>query len=773
MTITSTQKTEILKIAIGLFNAAPGCNYLCEMTNLVEDGMTISQLADTLATHPFFTDRMMAGRATTESQVAVLMDNFELMVDDTSTSAGSQAQAYFTNLISSGVGFGQIVYQAVKYLSDTPAPEFWRTAGLLDEKAVVAGDYSREHSSDDLSVLQNVLSGVFYSDPGLYDPVPSGTFVLTAGPDTIVGYDYSDTIIGDNTSINNSDRIDGGNGIDVFKVFVSFNAATNQLPTISNVETIYFISLEDMDQDFSALTQATTGIDKIIIGNASTLNGKTITTTSGQSLSLASSTATAGAVRWSAGITDTTLNLVLEGYQITATGTALSALTITGAAATTLNIDSAGAANQIGTFTGPATVGYHVITGDQSLIYTLAAADVTALNSINASANMGGVTVFGNVGVTRSGFVFTGGCSKDTITFADNEFTILTNGTQLNGGNGTDKIGLSDTVISAAEAAKIQAAIGFEKIGLNADITLNASVLSNYKIFDIDTPELTQVINNLATGSTVNVGIGARTPFTATSLTIAGAPGVNDVTINLGGAGDLNAHTISTLVTTGLTDIKISSLGTVANAITAVANSDNSNFTITGDRDLSISLAASTAINSQVDASAFGGKLTINGSDIIGSGDTIQGGNRVDTINGGKGADTMTGAVGADIFSFTATAGAHAGGITFGIADVITDFLIGIDKLQFSSVNDVVSGQQTSVQAAVTALTASATATQIADAMATVNTTNLGVSFAALSGNTYVLYETTGASTGAAADDIFIKLTGVTTAPTFAADVIA
>ncbi len=57
--------------------------------------------------------------------------------------------------------------------------------------------------------------------------------------------------------------------------------------------------------------------------------------------------------------------------------------------------------------------------------------------------------------------------------------------------------------------------------------------------------------------------------------------------------------------------------------------------------------------------------------------------------------------------------------------------------------------------------------------MATANTTNLGVSFAVFEGSTYVLYETTGAGTGVVADDVFIKLTGVTTLPTFAADVIA
>ncbi len=145
----------------------------------------------------------------------------------------------------------------------------------------------------------------------------------------------------------------------------------------------------------------------------------------------------------------------------------------------------------------------HVITGDQSLQYTLPATNITALSNINASANTGGVTVHADAALTQARFTFLGSTGNDTITFADNEFTTLTKGIQLNGGAGIDKIGLSDTAVTAVEAAKIQAATGFEKIGLNADITLDASALSNYKIFDIDTPELTQAIYNLATGSTI------------------------------------------------------------------------------------------------------------------------------------------------------------------------------------------------------------------------------------------------------------------------------
>jgi hypothetical protein len=110
------------------------------------------------------------------------------------------------------------------------------------------------------------------------------------------------------------------------------------------------------------------------------------------------------------------------------------------------------------------------------------------------------------------------------------------------------------------------------------------------------------------------------------------------------------------------------------------------------------------------------------------------------------------------------------------VADVITDFLAGTDKLQFTGVADVVSAEQAAVQAAVTALNGGAGATdaQIATAMALANTTDLGVAFAVYGGNTYVYFETTGANTNyVEATSVFIKLLGVIAAPTYAADVIA
>jgi len=70
---------------------------------------------------------------------------------------------------------------------------------------------------------------------------------------------------------------------------------------------------------------------------------------------------------------------------------------------------------------------------------------------------------------------------------------------------------------------------------------------------------------------------------------------------------------------------------------------------------------------------------------------TIIGGSGNDKIAGAGGADTLTGGVGADIFILKATADSAPG-----LADFITDFLAGTDKIDLSLIdsNSVLSGNQ-------------------------------------------------------------------------------
>lgn len=777
MAISITQQTEISKVVVGLFNAAPGSVYLSELAALVEGGMTPSQLADTLAASPAFTTGVLNGKVTIDSQVDVLMHNFGITAG---SDASADAKHYFTDQLNANVGFGQIVFDAGVFLLTTTDPKFTPIETLLENKAKVASAYSNIPSSiTDLSTLQNVLAGVKGDKPytdadvaAILDKVnPAGeTFTLTTGVDVIAGTSGNDTIIADNTGttkqLSAADQINGGAGTaDTLKIYLAAADTATGQPALSNIENVW--------TNGGAITAytAATGTTGLIV-EAPVANTAATYTLAGQDLTLqsfATTAATTTTVAKDAAGTQTAQKITLNGFADNDPAAVLNTIDVTGAGITTLNLMASGAnsetnlANTVG-----AAIKTVNISGDKNLNVAESAAMVAAVTTIDASAATGKVSVDVSAGALSATFKYTGGAGTDTVKFADGALALLTSGSQLNGGAGdSDKISILDTALDATETARLNQATGFEVLGLNAAITLNAGTLTGIKSFSVDTTALTQTISNMATGSTTTITAAAPT-----SLTLGTATGINDTSVVLG--NDTSAGiTVAALVTTGITNVTVTSNGTAANAITALTNSDNSVFTLKGAQDLTLALAAGTAVGSQVDGSAATGKLTLTGSQLVGSGDVIKGGSGNDTIDGGKGADTLTGGAGVDTFKFDGAAAANSSGATFGQADVITDFVAGTDKLQFAGVADVVSGEQATVQSSVTALVAGSTDAQIATAMATANTTNLGVSFAVFGGNTYALYETAGASTGVAADDVFVKLAGVTTLPTFAADVIA
>lgn len=784
MAISKAQETGILKIVAGLFNAAPGGNNLTVLANLVEDGVTLSQLADGLAATNLFQQGIMGGKVTTEEQVAVLMNNFGLTSSNSSLSAVAQAEVFFSVQINAGVGFGAIIHQAVTFLSGAVGPALTETANLLDNKALVAEAYSRNFSSDDLVILQNVLANVTGTAPftqadldlalagsGSAPPdSPVGqTFTLTTGVDMITGTSGNDIIEADNTSavkqLTVADQIDGVSGTsDTLKVSLATTDTATGQPALNNIDNVW------INGGVIAAYAAASGTTGLII-EAPVLTGGALAaatyTIDGQAVTLKDINVTANSITTIGSMTDIVQSVTLVDW--TSTGTVSNTVDISGTNVATLNLSGTGTGtvpNQIFlTNTGNAVTVLN-IAGDKATNVTENAATAAAITTV-AVINTAGAIVDASASAVAASFTFTGGAGDDTIVLADNALTALTSGTQLDGAAGTaDKIAIKDNALTATEYTRINQMTGFEVLGLNADITVDASTLITIKNFSIDTTGLTQIVNSMATGSTVMIN-----DVSPTSLTLDTGVGVTDTSIVLGtttGAG----ITVGTLVTIGITSVALVSNGAAANVITTLTNSDNSVFTITGDQDLTLALSAGAALGSQIDANTFTGKGTFTGSEIAGSGDTLIGGSGIDMINGLAGADIMTGNTGADIFIFTSTAAANASGAAFGQADVITDFVIGADKLQFSTV-EVVSDQQAAVQTAVTALAAGSTASQVAAEMATINTTDQSVSIAVFEGNSYVLYETTGADAGVAADDVFIQLAGVAIAPTFASDVIA
>ena len=393
----------------------------------------------------------------------------------------------------------------------------------------------------------------------------------------------------------------------------------------------------------------------------------------------------------------------------------------------------------------------------------------------------------------------TGGAGADIIFAGDGDDVIR--GSQedirLSGGNGNDRLEIS-TNFTVNDVFQIRS---IEEIRLMANgLTLNLTGMF-----------FGETIRGFATGSSTVIGSNGPDVFiggtgndnfsgAGDNDTFTGGLGNDTFTGGLGNdTFNIDAGTDS-ITDLADSDVFVISAGatlnaTVAQEYTATAASRNLGgaaanavFTVSVNADfadfslVTVANAATGGITINSERILGGGTITGSaGNDIItgGSlfnlaGETLIGGPGADTITGSVGPDQVTGGTGADIFRYAA--GASGGTDGAAVADVITDFLAGTDKLQFTGVADVVSAEQAAVQAAVTALNGGAGATdaQIATAMALANTTDLGVAFAVYGGNTYVYFETTGANTNyVEATSVFIKLLGVIAAPTYAADVIA
>ena len=604
--------------------------------------------------------------------------------------------------------------------------------------------------------------------------------------DTITGTSGNDTIIADNTGTNMTltaaDQIAGGTGDDTIKVYVKDDATGTGQPTLSSVEHVYIKGGAIVDYTAASGTSSLS-FDGII----NTVAQDATYTLSGQDLSLANKTLTASAgaelkytVAKGASATHTSQKITVD--TITYTGTDKQTIDVTGALVNTLNLVTTGGASKfdLANSTGAAIKTINV-SGDKNLTTTLSAAMSAAVTEINASTMTGNLSVDASAGTVAGTFKFTGGSGNDTITFADDALATLVAGTQLAGGDGTgDKIGIKDTTLSATELARINAATGFEVLGVNAGITVDAATLTNIKQFSVDTSGLTTVFNNLKTGSTVTVGANG----THTAVTAAVDTGVNDGTVKLGSATGTGT-TVTTLTASTVRDLTIESNGAAGttNVITTLNNGDNSNIVLKGSANLTVTnaLAGSTG-GSKLDANAFTGNLTVIGS---AHKDILIGGSGADTLRIGTSEtanaiineqDILTGNGGADIFSFRVKhdtdAATNMANIlrqssgTDGIVH-ITDFTAGVDKISLiaSATNAVGTSMVLATKQTITT----------ADTIAAIYTgiTEIGASTAggALSGKlvevsggakagTY-LYINNGTGGVASADDMLINLTGV------------
>ncbi|TXI42962.1 MAG: hypothetical protein E6Q59_00145 [Nitrosomonas sp.] len=669
MAISSTQQTEILKIVVGLFNAAPGGVYLSELAKAVENGMSPSNLADALAASPVFTAGILAGNVTIDDQVDVLMKNFGVTADSDPASAGSQAKTYFTEQITNGVGFGQIVFDAVTFLSTTTDTNFAAAKTLLDNKAMVAEAFSKISKSTDLTVLQQVLSKVtgdapytatdvarVIADSGAAEPVGK-TYTLTEGVDNIPGTVGDDTIIaGEGSSggahtLGASDLINGGDGTDTIDIKM---VGDNLIPRMSSVEKVFAQALGTVPDTINMVNA--TGIQELWSKNSTNdldvtnLQEKAVVGVKGGNGSDYTVQAAAAALTGD-------LAIVLDGANVgdlfvnstgAAGGAGYASVTINAVTGNNAITGIAGTeTNDIATLDAGATLATVKVIGDGAVRVTN---DLAAtVRTIDALVNKGGVNL--SIANNTGNVTFTGGTGADRINFS----STLNLNDKVDGGDSRDILGVFNqaSIITGLQVSNV------EILELN---TLNG-VLEAGRIASVDEVRVTTNLDDVPGTAVVN-GLSSNSTFVTNdsgdvrlNLTNAQAAGTND-TLNLktgiAGVGSANvmaagvetvAYTQDNEADAGAdTTVNFYDTDGVVDLSTLSIGSKDGNTVRFNDLVNTIKTVNASAALGDVNVSISAGNPTSGVSITGGAGDDIlRGGDGKDVIVAGAGDDNVSG----------------------------------------------------------------------------------------------------------------------------------
>lgn len=296
MAITNQQKSNLLGIVVGLFNASPGSQFFPELAAIIESGTTEAQLADILAATPVFTTGIMGGKSTA-GQVAELMQHYGLVADNIAGSPATQAENFFTNSLNSGVGFGSIAFQATSFLLSNSVPaEFAQTANLFKNKIAVADIHSQHIRSADLTTLKGPLFGLdgasLLTPEAATNHLVAGGFLFRintnsatldeatigplGGPVGVIGVpdNFTLNIVSANNSAGLGGAFDVGGNISVTPLDAAGTTAGGNAESFSLVATINDGNANGAAEGINAQTMTINGVENLVISsNVATADG--------------------------------------------------------------------------------------------------------------------------------------------------------------------------------------------------------------------------------------------------------------------------------------------------------------------------------------------------------------------------------------------------------------------------------------------------------------------------------------------------------------------
>lgn len=727
MAMTAAQKQDAYKFFIVSFGAITGVEYMNQINDAYNVGLTTKEIVNIYSTKPQF-EAIYPRFLSNEQFADKLIEN---VVGASATNAAkTQAKADVVAAINAGWSKGDVVFQIFTNLSNKAADDadWGKTAAMLNNKVKVAEYYTETLlvNSLDLGALGSPLQSVTNDAASVEAAKGNGslnngkTFTLTAAIDNIVGTAGNDTIIGGAASsaagstLGSADQIDGGAGTDTLKVTLDGADAT---PNMKNVE---ILSAQALTTQSINMINAT-GVQQIVNDRSTGV----LTVNNVQELATVAANGLTNQ-NYTVNFKDTLVAGTADTVSVVLDSATVNTLSVKGQTAggfEAVNLTAKAGKTDVTnlvTDTTTANGGTKTITIDGAGSVRLR--DIAAtVTTIDASKNTGGVDVHIDAG-TALAVTFTGGTGDDQIRMENT----LTTQDVIDGGAGRDTIHVTN-------GAHLVAGLQVKNIE-QLDIAAGTGTYNMDRLAGIDTLVVSNslqvagaIVDNLAKGAKIVLGgeNDATDLIGAGDLTVnvkdSGAGSANDVIainvnskvgVTTAAGSDLNIANIETVnitassANTGVTH-NFAGAVNLTHALTINVTADTAGLTL-GNLDalalvdfnasastkaVSITTGADTFTAAAGTAFKFGaGNDTLNltgatGGNTANDADATKGYDFV--INGGKGGDSITLAVAAaankDLPVYAA--GDSLAGVTNGANnfDTITNFDVANDKIDLKA----------------------------------------------------------------------------------------
>lgn len=246
--VTTAQRNELIALTIGMFNAAPGANYLNNLVTLFESGKTRMDIASVLATRAEFAEVYSPILGNDEFSARLVAN---LLGNEAGSAATQWAMNWAKAHLAAGESRAALIASAVQALQNSTSADFLPAKAMLLNKIDVASFYSvtKLYSSTSLTELQKVIAGVTSAPPtvvtakAVIDDIiadyASFTFMLTPNTDAIISTAGNDTIYAVKSgALSVGDSIDGAAGADTLRIYDFNKLNIPPSVTVSNIETV-------------------------------------------------------------------------------------------------------------------------------------------------------------------------------------------------------------------------------------------------------------------------------------------------------------------------------------------------------------------------------------------------------------------------------------------------------------------------------------------------------------------------------------------------------